>query len=63
MKKSRIVIAVVLLLFIAAGCSTVEQASPEPTPAPAELSVSDLKDTLDILNLTSASLAYHSDLR
>ena len=61
MKKSRVVLAVVLLLFIAAGCSTVEQAPPEPTPAPAELSVSDLKDILDTLNLTSASLTYHSE--
>lgn len=60
MKKSRIFIAIISLLFIAAGCGTVEQAPLEPTPAPAGLSVSDLYDILGTLDLASSSLAYHS---
>ena len=63
MKKGRIFIAVILLLFIAAGCSTVEQAPPEPTSAPAELSVSDLNDILSTLDLASASLTCHGEAK
>lgn len=61
MKKGCVFIAVVLLLFIAAGCSTVEQASPEPPTAPAELSISDLDDILGTLDVASSSLAYHGE--
>ena len=61
MKKSRIFITVVLLLFIAAGCGTVEQAPPELTPVPTELSVSNLKDILCSLDLSSSSLTCHSE--
>ena len=53
MKKGGILIAVVLLLFVMAGCSN-------PTD-PVELSVSDLNDILDTLDLTAASLTYHND--
>ena len=61
MKKSRIFIVIVSLLFIAAGCGTVGQAPPEPDPAPVELSVSDLDDILSTLDLASTSLTYHSE--
>ena len=61
MKKSRIFIGIVLLLFMAAGCGTAEQAPPEPPTAPVELNVSDLDDVFSTLDLASASLAYHNE--
>ena len=61
MKQGRILLSAALLLFIVAGCSGTERsAPPEPVPDSAELSVSDLKDILDALDLSAASLAFHS---
>ena len=71
MKKIITLVAAVLLLFLVAGCSNANEETPptpevnpievpsEPTPALAELKVSDLTEILAALNPSEATLTYY----
>lgn len=62
MKKCSGLIVAALFLFLVAGCgNTEEPISPEPTPSPTALGVSDLNDFLRTIDLTAASLTCHRE--